>query len=145
MARKTVEITITDRGTDKSFRITEMSATKLEKWIARAALILFGKANFAEVQQAVAEAGEKGFKDIPFEQVEPLYDALLECVEFKAAGIYVKVDAATIDAQVEDVQTLFKLRAEVLKVNLGFFAAAFPSLSRTLSGILEGSVQNTPT
>jgi hypothetical protein len=148
--RKVTEVTINDRGTDKAFRITEMAATKLEKWIAKAALIILGKTNFTEVEaaSAIAEAAGKGFesfREIPFEQIEPLYDALLDCVEFKAAGIYIKVDPATIDGQIEDVQTLFKLRMEVLKLNLGFFAAAFPSITQTLAGLVGAGTQNTQT
>lgn len=146
--RKVIEVTINDRGTDKTFRITEMAATKLEKWIAKATLIVLGKLNLSDeeksagVQAAMADIsmnGFGGFRDIEFERIEPLYDTLLDCVEMKIASIYMKAEPATLDAQIEDVQTLFKLRLEVLKVNLGFFAAAFPSITQTLSGIVGGA------
>ena len=40
--RKTKEITIDDRGTAKTFRITEMPATKFEWWIIQAGRALLG-------------------------------------------------------------------------------------------------------
>jgi hypothetical protein len=153
--RKTAEVTINDRGADKTFRITEMPATKLEKWIAKASLLVLSKVNVSNdeenevnVHRAMADISKRGFggfNDIPFEQVEPLYDDLLDCVEFKAANIYIKVDPRTIDGQIEDVMTLFKLRLEVLKLNLGFFVTAFPSITQAVAGIFKAKAEESST
>ena len=42
MARRTIEITIEDRGNPLHFIIEEMPATKLESWIIRALLLVAG-------------------------------------------------------------------------------------------------------
>ena len=42
MARKTKELKLNDRGTEKTFRITEMPASKFEWWLIRAGKILLG-------------------------------------------------------------------------------------------------------
>jgi mevalonate kinase len=131
MARKQVTITINDRGTDKTFLITEMSALKLEKWLAKAMLLVGGAASGADMNRVFSQ-GLNALRDIDFDKVEPLYDALLDCVQMKVGDAYVQVSKDTADGQISDVKTLFKLRAEVLKLNLDFLGIA--DLWNTLAG-----------
>ena len=86
--RKTKEITIDDRGTAKTFRITEMPATKFEWWIIQAGRALLGaglgkelpgiNVNSAEdVQEKVgnllANEGLTALNNVDLAKIKPLY------------------------------------------------------------------------
>lgn len=132
--RKTKEITLTDRGSEKTFKITEMSATAFEWWIIRAgrALASTGIANIAnvdsaqDVQELLANAlikdGLRSLGNIKLEDVKPLYDELLQCCELKSGNFYTRLDPATVDSQIEDVKTLFILRKEAFTLHVDFLA-----------------------
>ena len=78
----------TGRDAGKVYRVTEMPASKLEKWAARALLALFAGDVPADVVQmargsnAAALVGNvmSGLGSLRWEDVEPLYDELLTCV-----------------------------------------------------------------
>ena len=140
--RKTKEITIDDRGTAKTFRITEMPATKFEWWIIQAGRALLGAGlgkelpgvniNSAEdVQEKVgnllANEGLTALNNVDLDKIKPLYDQLLECCELKIDNFYTKLDPDTVDAQIESVKTLFTLRK-------GFFRGRRRLPFSTLSG-----------
>ena len=147
--RKTKEITIDDRGTAKTFRITEMPATKFEWWIIQAGRALLGAGlgkelpgvniNSAEdVQEKVgnllANEGLTALNNVDLDKIKPLYDQLLECCELKIDNFYTKLDPDTVDAQIESVKTLFTLRKEALVFHLDFLEVGAGSPSAHSAG-----------
>ena len=133
--RKTKEITINDRGANKTFKITEMPATKFEWWLVQAGRLLLGAGlgkeviNSAEdVQNRIADllANESlsALNNIDLDKVKPLYDELLLCCELRSDKFYLKLDLDTVDSQIESVKTLFTLRKEALLLHLDFLETA---------------------
>lgn len=140
--RKTKTITVNDRGAVKTFRITEMSAYHFERWLIRAGLLLCGAGvlgetkigsitNSQEAQEAIARFlvtdGLKSLGRLNPDDVWPLYDDLLWCCELKVGDYYSRLDADTVDAQIEDVRTLFALRKEVIMLHVDFWLPGSPS------------------
>lgn len=135
--RKDMTITIEEgRDAGKTFRVTEMPVSRLEKWCARALLAIFGAegdipAHIAGLAQtssgaAVAAASSmlRGLKGLSWEKAEPLYDELLDFIvrvprpERPEAVVQLRQD--NLDAHIEDVATSFRLRLEVVALSLGF-------------------------
>lgn len=136
MARKTKTVTITSSGRDqgKVFFLTEMPATKAEKWAARAFLAL-AKAGL-DVPEEAASAGVAGFAamgldaigKLNWEDAEPLLDEMMGCVQVQPSpGITRPLVEAADD--IEEVMTLLTIRKELLELHLGFSLAAAPSTS----------------
>lgn len=123
----------TGRDAGKVYKVTEMPASKLEKWAARALLALFAGDVPADVVQmargsnAAALVGNvmAGLGSLRWEDVEPLYDELLTCVarvpDPGRPEVVVPLVPANVDAHVQDVTTLWRLRAEALEVCFDFF------------------------
>ena len=125
--RRETELTLTDRGKELRFRIKEMPATKLEAWIGRAMIALgpvLGKrtGEGAGLAEATTESILGGaLENLDYDKAKPLWDELLECCwRVVEGGADVKCEPHKIDGFMEDVTTLFKLKAEALKLNLGF-------------------------
>ena len=130
MARRTVEITIEDRGNPLHFVIEEMPATKLEAWIIRALLLVAGAgvdvpsgADLKKAGEFLATRGVTALSSVDYEKARPLLDELLGCCFRKLDKVKERCTPDTVDGYVEDVQTLFKLRMEAIKLNLGFLQA----------------------
>ncbi len=135
--RKEVEIRLNDRGNELVFILREMSASQLEKWLYKTALLL-SKAYLkkANLQEEIDDNDLYSFKifskilsknaleyllTLDFHEAEPLIDELLTCVHRKLDSALIALNNDNIDAHIHDVQTLFKLRLEVVKLNLDFF------------------------
>ena len=141
--RKTKEIVINDRGTNKSFKITEMSASKFEWWLIRVGRLLLGTGignqvdvdSAEDVQKLIADTllkdGLKSLGSVNIAEAKDLYDDLLRCCELKSDNFYMPLDTDTIDGQIESVKTLFTLRKEALMLHLDFLEGAAPSQSAT--------------
>ena len=141
--RKTKEIVINDRGTNKSFKITEMSASKFEWWLIRVGRLLLGTGignqvdvdSAEDVQKLIADTllkdGLKSLGSVNLAEAKELYDDLLRCCELKSDNYYMPLDIDTIDGQIESVKTLFTLRKEALMLHLDFLEGAAPSQSAT--------------
>ena len=141
--RKTKEIVINDRGTNKSFKITEMSASKFEWWLIRVGRLLLGTGignqvdvdSAEDVQKLIADTllkdGLKSLGSVNLAEAKELYDDLLRCCELKSDNFYMPLDTDTIDGQIESVKTLFTLRKEALMLHLDFLEGAAPSQSAT--------------
>ena len=136
MARRTIEITIEDRGNPLHFIIEEMPATKLEAWIIRALLLIAGAGievpDGADLRKAGAFLADKGIGalgSLDFEKARPLLDELLGCCFRKIDKVKERCTPDTVDGYIEDVTTLFKLRMEAAKLNLGFLKAEVEKLS----------------
>lgn len=121
------------RDQGKTFVVREMPASKLEKWSARALVALFNgnlPADIAEQAKgsnavALAQTVASGLGGISWEQVEPLYDELLGCVyrvpDPSTPDTRVQLNPANVDAHIQDVSTLFRLRIGVLEMCFDFF------------------------
>lgn len=139
--RKENIITLNDRGNNLTFKVKEMSAMQLERWIVRALLLLAGTGLFEGVksqndmgtmiQRAGAEFGTKGLSmlgAVDIEKAEPLLNDLLACCWYRNdKGGEFQLTPETVDGIIEDVRTLFELRKAALQVNFDFFAPAAPS------------------
>ena len=121
------------RDSGKTFVVTEMPASRLEKWSARALLALFNghvPANVADQARgshamALAGAVMSGLNGVRWELVEPLYDELLTCIHHvpdpSRPSARVKLCAENVDNFIQDMGTLLRLRAAVLEVCFDFF------------------------
>jgi hypothetical protein len=134
--RKEITVQLEDRGKQLTFKIKEMPATKMERWIIRALLLLLRGENAASLdsaQSAVSSSdlnkaanflmkdGVKALARVDYEEAEPLLEELLNCCRRVDAGVDQLCTSDTVDGYIEDVRTLFKLRMEAAKLNLSFF------------------------
>jgi hypothetical protein len=137
MGRRTKIIVIDAEGRDKgkAFLITEMSAGRAEKWGMRA-LHAAVKAGIDIPEQAlgagmagVAVVGIKAMIAADFEDSEPLFDEMFECVAFcpdpKAITPFAR---PLVETDTEEVATRVRLRAEVFNLHVGFSQAGDDSL-----------------
>jgi len=128
MARKVITTTITDEGRDKGkvFVLTEMPASQAERWALRAFLAL-AKADI-EVPDNLAQMGMAGIALIgvqallraPWQEVEPLLDEMLQCIQIQATPGKPGTTRSLVEDDIEDVATRLKLRAELLKLHMDF-------------------------
>lgn len=144
----------TGRDAGKMFRVVEMPVSRLEKWACRAMVALFGAnvpadaAELAKTSNAAALAAGvmRGLSGLRWELAEPLYDELLAQIsrvpkpERPLETIALRPD--NLDAHVEDVATIFRLRLEVLSLSLGFLSGGEAWTSR-LSAILGPQASGT--
>ena len=142
MARKETIITIQDREQELTFKIREMPATRLESWIIRALLLLAGSGAVvpggADIKAAGAYLAENGLTalgNVDYEKTRPLLDELLGCCSRVVERVEERCTPESVDNYILDVTTLFKLRMEAFKVNLGFLGQGL--------GNLFGSHENT--
>lgn len=132
MARKTKVVHITDRGTPKTFLITEASATDAEEWAIRAFLAMadagveipddIESLGFA----GVASVGMKALGKIPYEAAKPLLDRLMGCVQIMPDPNDPRVVRSLIEDDIEDVATRLALRKEVFRLHVDFLTASAP-------------------
>ena len=141
--RKEVTVTLNDRGNDLTFRIKEMPATKVERWIIKLAGALSATGVFSadvadgvDAQKAIADfllsggLSKLGMVTKDYDEViQPLIDELYTCVEQKVGNAYFALTPDVIDAKIEDVRTLFNLQKEIVKLHLDFFVPGAASNS----------------
>ena len=134
MARKEIEVVIADDNRDrgKTFRITEMPATKAQEFADRVFFAAMncgvklpgdiGQIGMAELYVAGIAMAEK----IPYEWAKPLLEMLMDCVDLRTeAGTYRK----RVESDIEEIATVFKLRTEALKLHFDFFGKGGGSIS----------------
>ena len=125
--RKEQFITLTDGGEQKKFKITQMPATKAERWVLKMIFLLGGEAEIDKLNDAMTIFNAIANK--PFEKVEELLDGLLECCSrVHEGGIETPLNADNVDGYVEEMGTLLKLRVEAFKAN-NFFQKSGLKLS----------------
>jgi hypothetical protein len=130
--RKSATVTISAEGRDKGkvFVLTELSAEESEEWAGRALFALMNAG--VEVPDDIVSAGLAGMAalglkaltKLSFEAAKPLFDKMMECVKIKTSA---SVERALIEDDIEEVQTRFQLRKEVLTLHMGFSMAAVRS------------------
>lgn len=138
MARNILDYTVTTEGRDKGklFRLTEMPATKGEKWAMRAILALMGervdipKGFEKKGMSGMAELGLKMFASLKWESAEPLLDEMMECVQFVPDPSKPQIVRKLFPEDIEDISTLVILRKEVLNLHVGFSQAVANLVSR---------------
>lgn len=131
--RKEIEITIEDgRDAGKLFRVTEMPVSRLEKWACRALIALFGAelppdvASLAQTSNAMALASGvmRGISGLDWKVAEPLYDELLAQIAIiprrERPLDTIQICPQNLDAHIEDLSTIFRLRLEVVALSLNF-------------------------
>ena len=131
MARKTQVLTIAAAGRDegKTFLLTEMAATRAEKWATRALLALARSGTDLPVgaqglgMSAVAAIGLRAFTSLSFDDAEPLLDEMMTCVQVVPDPARPQVVRGLIAEDVEEVRTLLQLRSEVFALHVGFSIA----------------------
>jgi hypothetical protein len=130
------------RDAGKHFLITEMPATKAEKWGMRAILMLRGSGERVPDNAVglgmvgVAILGINVFLrgEMKFEQIEPLLDEMMECVKIIRDPRHPDVATPLVtESDIEEVQTRLWLRSEVLRLHTGFSPA--DALSKLLDTI----------
>lgn len=127
--RKTEILKLIDDGAERTFRITQMPATKAERWANRAAFLLMGagKEFNSFKKDPKIEDIVKVFSNIDYEKVEPLYNELIECCTYlpdgNVNGAGIGCTQETIDAQIIEPLNLYRLRVAVLKLNFAFFTS----------------------
>jgi len=132
MARKQKTIVITADNTAKGaasrdigrrYLLTELPASKAEKWAARAYLAIARAGK--EIPPEIASMGMVGFalygfaalSESKFEDLEPLMDEMMGCVQYSAeAG----GERSLLETDIEETDTRIFLRLEVLHLHLGF-------------------------
>ena len=156
MARRTKDIIIPgddpeNRDKGKVYVITEMPASRAEKWAARS-LMAIARAGI-DLPRDIMRSGMMGLAVVGANQlaaaswpeVEGLMDEMMSCVQIRPpSGVLRALNEDFGD--IEEVSTRFTLRRAVLELHLGFSLADglsrwLPAMQTTTS---EGS-KSTPT
>lgn len=113
------------RDLGKVFRITEMPASKAEKWAIRA-LLAVARSGIdipPELMQggmrALAFVGVRALSGLSFDDAEPLLDEMMECVQIVES----KIVRHPTENDIEEVATRVFLRQQVLDLHVGFSKA----------------------
>ena len=135
--RKETVITLNDRGNELTFKIKEMSAMQLQKWMLKAGILLARSGVLSKFEQeqinegnitgtvlnVISTRGISLFREIriDIDELQALLDELLCCCYRVDGAVNIQLSPDIIDGMIEDVTTLFKLEAEAIKINFGFF------------------------
>lgn len=142
--RKTTEITLIDRDTEKTFEIREMGCIQSQTWLLEAANVLVrcgllkvvdgasGKSfSFETVVKTLMEGGLTKLTGIDAAGAQELAFKLLGCCSYKLGAQKFKLDnLANVEQYVEDLKTLMRLEFEALKLNFDFFTGESNSNSQ---------------
>ena len=113
--RKENLVRLDDAGEQKDFKITQMSASRGERFFYKLILLLGGQTEVSKLSNPYALLESLANK--PFERVQELLDEMLSCISRVNGGVETQLTPANVDAFVSSPMTLFKLRAEVVKAN----------------------------
>ncbi len=137
-------ITLTDRGEQREFVITEMGVWKLQKVLLRIGCALVKTGILAKETNdamqmaqntltAIQGGGLDKLGNLDPDEVMSISAEMLECVEFKVGNVLTTLNEQNVDKYIEDIGTLWQLGKEVLKMHFGFLqnalASAFPQVS----------------
>jgi hypothetical protein len=123
---KDIEIVKPGRDAGKRFLITEMPAMQAEKWAARFFLALARSG--VDIPPDIAQQGMAGIAivglrtlgGLQWSHAEPLLDEMFECVKIYPPNDTVLPRKPNAQEDIEEVQTIWQLRQEVLELHLGF-------------------------
>lgn len=158
MARKTLTVTIpppeegaSNRDAGKVFLLTEMPASDGERWGFRALLAL-ARAGI-EIPEDIANAGMAGVHAVGGlrlngslhpEDVEPLLEDMMACVQRIPDPKHPEVIRALVEDDIEEVATRLRLRGEVMQLHLGFSIAGVLSTLGASAKSRMGASSSTP-
>ena len=121
-----------NRDQNKIFKITEWPAARAERWAMR--MLLATNRGGGELPLDLAGIGMEGIAiigintflrgSISDEQILPLIDELLECVECVRDAKHPEVITKLTENDIEEIATRMWLRGEVLSLHLSFSVAA---------------------
>lgn len=132
--RKESIVRLDDAGEQKQFKITQMSASRGERFFYKLILLLGGQTEVSKLSDPYALMESLANK--PFERVQELLDEMLSCISRVNGGVETQLTPDNVDGFIESPMTLFKLRAEVFKAN-NFFQSGVQTPFQDSS---EGSV-----
>jgi hypothetical protein len=146
--RKTVTVTIGPEGgrdSGKVYVLTEMPASRAERWATRAILALTRagidfpeNAGMAEL----ASIGVKALGKVDFHDAEVLMDEMMECVKIQRDKKNPMLVHPLLEDDIEEVATRFRLKMEVFTLHTGF---SLPGANSTSTSVLEHPVLTTQT
>ena len=127
--RKEKTIVIDDRGRSLTFKIREMSALRLESWIARAGILLAAtgilnetKADVRNVGDIAASVGRmmgdfgiSALGKLDYDKARPLLDELLSCCSRVDAGVEQPLTPDVLEGFIEDVRTCSRCARKLLR------------------------------
>lgn len=148
--RKTQEVVIDDQDPEnrdggKHYIITEMPATKGEKWAARAINALL--ASGIEIPDKAIGQGMKGlamlgssgfsnFRGVSWEALEPLMDEMMSCVT-RVHDTGSGRTRPVVENDIEEIKTRLLLRNAWLELHIGFSFAGAPKISDSAPATTE--------
>ncbi len=132
MSRKVITVEIDAEGRDKgkTFQLTEMSASKAEKWAMRAFLALArGGLEIPEDMAAqglagIARMGAAALSGVDPAIIETLMEDMWLCVQIAPDPKRPHVVRNLIDDDVEEIKTRLQLRKEIIGLHIDFFTDA---------------------
>ena len=128
MARKSVTYTESSKGRDhgKQFLITELGAEQAEEWGAEAVVACMNAGveipdNFADQGLAgIARVGFQALTKVPFSVMKPLWDSMMQCVQFIPDPARPNVIRPLFPDDIEEVKTRLKIRKEIFMLHVNF-------------------------
>lgn len=130
---KSKEITLTDRDERRTFVITEMPVTKLQRFIIRFAVVAAGSGILqVDVKDTAPDdimamtAGALNGLDLGKlammnpDTVQPLLDELLGCVSYRVGNNDTIMTPDVVDTYIKDIRTLWALYREVVMLHFDF-------------------------
>lgn len=131
MARKTsIFVADSKRDAGKQFLLTEMPASRAEKWGMRALLALMRGG--VEVPDDLASMGLAGIaimgvqalSGLDFELAEPLIDEMFACIAIIPDPKRPDITRGLVEDDIEEIATRLKLRKAILDLHIDFFTDA---------------------
>ena len=155
MARKTAKTVIgEDGGRDKgkAFFITEMPASKAEKWATRALLLLsrsgidFPAELLGSGMAGIAVYGLRALPLLDFNEAEPLLDEMWDCLQIIPDLSHPNVTRPLLEDDIEEIATRIKLRTEIFNLHVSFSQPAVASnmTSETTGQVDSGNMRTSP-
>lgn len=139
---KTIELR--ERDQRLTFTIRAMRPLQLERWLVRALALLVhdqeaGGADFVAAGRKLAAEGLWVLNAVSdFEAVQALSDELLGCCSRVVGSMEVRCTPESVEGFVRDVSTLFTLKNEALKLNLGFLLEGEAVLGEAAEPVAAG-------
>lgn len=135
MARLTANVVGTvGRDKDKVYRLTEMPASRGERWAVRVlmAMARAGHSVSGGTQggmMALAQFAVGAFLTMSWADAEPLLEEMMSCVSVVHDPSYPENTRVLLEDDVEEIPTRIMIRKEVLKLHLNFSKVAVDLIS----------------
>lgn len=119
--RDTMKIKLNDNGNELVFRITQLPATKGQRFLMQ----LLDIPEFVRVSSLPKDATPlmimECLKGVNIDKVEALFDLLYPCAEHVVDNAFNPVSSNNIDSIISEPNTLFGLQAALIQFNMKFF------------------------